>query len=343
MGFSVPFQFTPGSVAQSGQVNANFASNVSAENNLQAQITAILAAGTQLVAPQGRLTLTSGVPVLSANVVNAGTVYYTPYVGAILPIYNGTSTSTYSFSEKSLILDTSSHLSTHIYDIFGYLASSVVAIGTGPAWSTSTARSAALTRSSNGFLVNNALITLTNNSAGVSVPANQATYLGSIYCNGNAQVSMNFQPAITSGGVVIYLGLFNAYNQTEVSGDERDSGAGNTGTNFVDFSANDHIFVIDGLGASPIKGIITSSGLSANATPTTADTGIATSSGGTPDFYTGILANGQNDFFITVPALYLPSLGLRTFYAEVGFGTTQAGLSWSTWPINMRMTITLRM
>lgn len=342
MSFSVPFQFTPGSVAQSGQVNANFASNVSAENNLQAQITAILAAGTQLVAPQGRLTLTSGVPVLSANVVNAGTVYYTPYVGAILPIYNGTSTSTYSFSEKSLILDTSSHLSTHIYDIFGYLASSVVAIGTGPAWSTNTARSAALTRSSNGFLVNNALITLTNNSAGVSVMANQATYLGSIYCNGNAQVSMNFQPAIASGGVVIYLGLFNAYNQTEVSGDERDSGAGATG-NFVNFSANDNITVIDGLGTSPVEVVVTASGISTNSTPTTANAGTSLVSSTTPVFYTGILANGQNDFFITVPDNFAPALGLRTFYGIVNFGSVQPGLTWTTWPVNFRMILKVRM
>lgn len=41
------------------------------------------------ITPQGRLTLTSATPVLTATVSGATTVYYTPYVGNIVPIYDG--------------------------------------------------------------------------------------------------------------------------------------------------------------------------------------------------------------------------------------------------------------
>lgn len=41
------------------------------------------------ITPQGRLTLSSGVPVMTSDVSGATTVYYTPYVGNICPTYNG--------------------------------------------------------------------------------------------------------------------------------------------------------------------------------------------------------------------------------------------------------------
>ena len=39
--------------------------------------------------PQGRLSLSTGVPVVSSSVGGANTVYYTPYLGPYVPIYNG--------------------------------------------------------------------------------------------------------------------------------------------------------------------------------------------------------------------------------------------------------------
>jgi hypothetical protein len=42
------------------------------------------------VLPQGRLTLETGVPVSSTDQAGKATVYYTPYQGNVVPIYNGT-------------------------------------------------------------------------------------------------------------------------------------------------------------------------------------------------------------------------------------------------------------
>jgi hypothetical protein len=56
---------------------------------------------TAITLPQGRLTLTTAVPVLVATVSAAGTVYYTPYQGANVPLYNGTKWINTPFTEVS--------------------------------------------------------------------------------------------------------------------------------------------------------------------------------------------------------------------------------------------------
>src|SRR5262245_21621926 len=51
--------------------------------------------------PSGRLTLTTAVPFLVSTVTAATTIYYTPAVGNIVPLYNGTSFVPTAFSEVS--------------------------------------------------------------------------------------------------------------------------------------------------------------------------------------------------------------------------------------------------
>jgi hypothetical protein len=48
--------------------------------------------GAMMSAPQGRLTLQSGTPVMTTSTLSATTMYYTPYVGRYVPIWDGTST-----------------------------------------------------------------------------------------------------------------------------------------------------------------------------------------------------------------------------------------------------------
>ncbi len=55
----------------------------------------------QPVAPQGRLTLSSGEPVMSANQAGKTSIFYTPYVGNNVPIYDGSSFVPTPFSERS--------------------------------------------------------------------------------------------------------------------------------------------------------------------------------------------------------------------------------------------------
>jgi len=56
------------------------------------------------VPPGGRLTLTSGTPVTTSDVTAATSVYYTPYVGNKISLYNGWEWIFHEFSELSLSL-----------------------------------------------------------------------------------------------------------------------------------------------------------------------------------------------------------------------------------------------
>jgi len=67
---------------------------------------------------QGRLTLTSGTPVTTSDVTGASTIYFTPYNGNCLSLYNGSNWQTVQFDETSLALGTLT--SGKNYDIFAY-------------------------------------------------------------------------------------------------------------------------------------------------------------------------------------------------------------------------------
>lgn len=97
--------------------------------------------------PSGRLTLTTAVPVTTADVTAATTVYYTPYNGNLIPLWNGATWTTIPFAEKSLSL--SGLTADSNYDIFGYLDSGDLALE-GLIWTNATTRATALVLT-NGF------------------------------------------------------------------------------------------------------------------------------------------------------------------------------------------------
>lgn len=174
--------------------------------------------------PQGRLTLTTATPVLTSDVSAATTVYYTPYVGNIVPLYNGSSFIPTAFTELALTLS-SSHTASNIYDVFIYNNSSVPTIVTGPTWSAGTGGSitagscargtgaggTALARV-NGILTNAVQITGRNGAFTATIAANLATYVGSIFIDGsNGQIS-----CLVAYGQSRKWGVWNAYNRVPV-------------------------------------------------------------------------------------------------------------------------------
>lgn len=56
------------------------------------------------IPPGGRLTLTSGTPVTTADVTAAGTVYFAPCRSAKIPIYNGSRWTLETFAQLSNVL-----------------------------------------------------------------------------------------------------------------------------------------------------------------------------------------------------------------------------------------------
>src|SRR5882757_7873473 len=88
--------------------------------------------------PRGRLTLTSGKPVMTSDVTAATNVYYAPYVGDIIPLYNGTSYGNSTFTGLTAALNSTSQAANNLYDLFAFLNNSVLTIGFGPSWSSGT-------------------------------------------------------------------------------------------------------------------------------------------------------------------------------------------------------------
>lgn len=89
--------------------------------------------------PQGRLTLTSGVPFLTSDVTAAATIYYTPAVGVNVPLWNGSAFVPTTFSEISQALsDTTkspaASVANAIYDMFVWSDSGTIRCTRGPAW-----------------------------------------------------------------------------------------------------------------------------------------------------------------------------------------------------------------
>jgi hypothetical protein len=150
--------------------------------------------------PQGYLTPTSQTPIIPGDVISATALFYTPYVGNIIPIFNGASFVPTTFAELTLTLS-ASHLANTIYDVFVFNNLGVVTIVTGPGWSNSGAGTGArgsgpgttqLNRL-NGLLVNAVQITGARSGASTfTIGANLGTYVGSIFIDAAAgQVSFN--------------------------------------------------------------------------------------------------------------------------------------------------------
>lgn len=180
------------------------------------------------IVPQGRLTLTSGTPVLASDVTAATAVYYTPYVGNQIPIYDGNSTLLYTFSELTLTL-ASQHTASNIFDVFVFLNTGTVTIGTGPAWSNSAAAAGArgtgggttqLSRT-NGLWTNTVQITARNGATTYTVGAGLGTYVGSLIMDGtNGQITCH-----ASWGQSRKFGVWNAYNRQRIILEAGDSTA----------------------------------------------------------------------------------------------------------------------
>lgn len=90
---------------------------------------------------EGRLTLTSGTPVTTADVTAATTVYFTPYGGNRIALYDGSSWSILTFSELNIALGTDTINKN--YDVFAFALAGVAGIER-LVWTNDTTRATAL-------------------------------------------------------------------------------------------------------------------------------------------------------------------------------------------------------
>lgn len=115
---------------------------------------------------QGRLTLTSGTPVTTSDVTGAGTIYFTPFRGNQISLYDGATWETHTFTERSLAL---SLTSANTYDVFIYDNAGTLTLET-LIWTNPTTRATALVFQD-----------------GIYVKSSDTTrrYLGTIYASGS--------------------------------------------------------------------------------------------------------------------------------------------------------------
>ncbi len=227
----------------------------------------VSAALAQVFTPQGRLTLTSGTPVMTSSVTAATTIYYVPDVGNLVPVGSGNIWGYNSVgSGVSVALSSTYQTAGNIYDVFAFLHSgSTPTLGIGPAWASVASRgsgsgSTAIGQSSaNGLWVAANPITLYNGNTSYYVDngsGNWATYLGSFYATANGQTEMVFLPTAASGGTQNILGLYNAYNRVRTiaaSSDSTSSWAYSVATwREADNSASNSIYFLDGLQQSAV-------------------------------------------------------------------------------------------
>jgi hypothetical protein len=177
-----------------------------------------------LVEPQGYLGPDASNPIPAAGYGSGETntaataLFYTPYVGNLIPIYNGSNFANTTFTQLTLTLNSTPHVADNIYDVFVFVNSGVVTIGTGPAWTITTPGASARGTGAGttqigrfgGINVNTNLITLKNGVTTFSnIPAQQATYVGTLWIDHTAaQITFN-----RNFGQNRKWGCWNAYNR----------------------------------------------------------------------------------------------------------------------------------
>lgn len=214
--------------------------------------------------PAARLTLTSNTPILTSDVVNTSTVYYTPYEGAYVPAPNGLSggiSGVFGPSQLTLTLTSTHNTAGNIYDVF-YGQSGAQVLCTGPAWASPTSRGTGSgtteIRQVQGLWVN--AVNLTNCYNGASnyttFTAGWALYVGSVYMTGDGTTSVVMKPAAAAGGSANVIGLSNAYRRVPIYSLARDS---NTSWSYstntwrpTDNSSSNRVTWLDGLAQTAV-------------------------------------------------------------------------------------------
>lgn len=197
------------------------------------------------LSPGGRLTLTSATPVLTSDVSNAGTVYYSPYTHQFCPLYNGAAFAASDLGGElsCLLSDTTKSPAAAAngsnYDLFVWDDAGTYRLSRGPAWSSDTARGTGAGTTElerlNGVLVNK--VAITNGPV-----ARRGTYVGTMRCNGSgATVSMTY--GSTGGASPASFGLWNAYNRVEAAFFTAHAGSWTYATSFTWRAANSNTSV----------------------------------------------------------------------------------------------------
>lgn len=150
-----------------------------------------------LIPPQGRLTLTSNTPVMTATASGQTTIYYTPYIGRFVPIYDGTRfvltdtggqlSQTTTDTTKSPAATGTFGSATNVpacYDMFVWNDSGTIRCTRGPGWTYSStvtmtiATPCVVSWTSHGLSEGMAVVLTTTGALPTGLSANTVYYVG---------------------------------------------------------------------------------------------------------------------------------------------------------------------
>lgn len=299
-----------------------------------------------LFPPQGYLNLvgqSSGDVIQTSDVTGVGTIFYSPFVGNTLPIWNGSTFKSVVFSELTATLTTAGSPSNTIQDECVFSNNGVPTLVTGPSWTTVTigagnrgtgAGSAQISRLQ-GIWVNAVSIIGYNGLSSYTIPANQCTYVGSVSVDATAGQTS----AYVSFGQSRKWGVWNAYNRQPIQmqagdGTSNWSYATNT-TRAANGNAANSAVVFMGLPEEPVKAttIATISTVINQNQTTAGKTGVGYNSttvfSGTAGnvLFTNQATTGITPTFTIAGSFQgAPALGLNTItILESGLGATATG------------------
>lgn len=330
---SGPLSLTSGCIAANNPISVVYSSSAAAFLLLTpcaASATAVAAVS----APQGYLTLASDTsePIATADITGSASVYYTPFTGNQVPIWNGTSYSLFTFSQLILALS-ASNIGNTIYDVCVFSNNGSPTLVTGPAWNNSgagtsargTGAGSAQLQRVGGLWVNAVQITGLNGVNSFTIAANQCTYLGSILVDQTAGQVSNY----VSAGQNRKWGISNAYNRQNLSLLVTDPTAGwayNTAVRASNGTPGNAGTVLSGLTEEPVYAVFNQN--------------VGSPTSGTPDAHIGIGLNSQTVFSgmqgemqnnpnstsitTTLGATFInpPALGMNQYFSlEKGNGT----------------------
>lgn len=178
--------------------------------------------------PRGRLTLATLTPIMTTNQAAKTTIYYTPYNGNFIPIYNGTVFYNMPFVELSVATSDATKSpaaigASKVNDWFIWNDAGTIRLGHGPDWTNDTTRSAGTALVLvNGIYLNNASIT--NGPA-----ASRGTYVGTTRSNASSQLDWILGGDANDGSPAS-LFVWNMYNRCNVSCMIRDTRASHSWT-----------------------------------------------------------------------------------------------------------------
>jgi len=319
--------------------------------------------GTSVPMPQGRLTLTAGTAVMTADVAATSTIYYVCYNGGnAVPYYTGTADAvdTIASCQVSLTMATSSTGVTNsggVFDIWwvhgGASRICVATNGSGGGWASDTSGSntargsgySAIDKTTRSYITNAATIAHCYNGTTDygSITANEATYLGTIYTTAAGTTIWQQHAAAVSGGSNPVLGLYNGYNRVMVSSEDSDNGAqwavhaAGTWEPLDVGSANNlknRVTYVDGLGESnvtcSVAVVMAFAGAGAYTSADSCARNTTTSSGNnTSNGYFNIVAN----LTIVTNDAYYPSIGVGYIqfmeYTSAGGAGIGGGAGWA--------------